>query len=133
MREETDAPTQWPPPPDFVSRRGEDEANHLAQAKLSTGAAWADALLGSLMSLISFTLLTFILANPLAWHIVPRAWSSEFRLLCGWSLASIVQVAGGTISWRQHYEALSRSILWTGILAALFWLLTILVVCWLFG
>jgi len=132
-----DDPTQWPPPPHLVPKSSEADANRVAQAKVFAGAAWADSLLGSLASLLSFTLLTFIIANPLMWrvapNVVPENWSSQRRLLIGWSLACVVQATAWVFFRRRNYNALSRSILATSIPVAASWLLIILVTCWLFG
>lgn len=133
MKDEIHDPPQWPPPPSPGSGRREEKSEYGHEAKLLTGAAWADALLGSIMSLLSFTLLTFILANPLAWHILPKLWSSQFRLLSGWLLANVVQLVVGTFFWRQNYNTLSRSILWASISVASFWLFIILAAWWMFG
>ena len=128
-------PTQWPPPI-LVPSKSKIRFDQKKEAKLITGVAWADALLGSGVSLISFTLLTFIIANPLMWRVapdvVPENWSTQLRLLSGWSLACVVQLVSCVIL-RRHYKALSRSIMRTGILVASFWLLIILAAWWMFG
>lgn len=128
--------TQWPPPV-RVPNKSEQGLHQKKKAKLITGTIWADALLGSAESLPLFTLLTFIIANPLMWqvapNVVPQYWSTHLRLLIGWSLASVVQLLGGIFFWRQGYEAFSRSMIWTTILVASFWLLVILIAWRLFG
>lgn len=128
-------PTQWPPPI-RVPRSIEEGSERKKDAKLITGTTWADALLGSAVSLTSFTLLTFIIANPLTWRVapdvVPENWSTQLRLLSGWSLACVVQFVSCVI-FRRRYKALSRSIMWAGVSVASFWLLIILAAWWLFG
>lgn len=123
----------WPPPPSPVPNESREGPKHREEIKLFTGAAWADALLGSLVSLVSFTLLTFILFNPLAARVLPETWPSQFRLLSGWSFASVVQLVGGIFFRRRHYHSVSCSILWASISAAAFWLLIILAAWWMFG
>ena len=137
IKSEADDPTQWPPPPTLVPESGEADANRIAQAKLFAGAAWADSILGSLASLVSFTVLTFIIANPLMWrvapNVVPENWSTQRRLLIGWSLACVAQAIALVFFRRRHYNTLSRSMIWAGVPVALLWLLVIIVMCWLFS
>jgi len=131
--------SQWPPPPKYSSNEGKQENQAKASAKLLTGEKWSDAMLGFFLSIVSSTLLTFVLANPIAASailhlpIFDRLFSSEARLLTGWSLALGFQFAIRHFAIKRNFRVLGFSILWTALSVAFSWLFIILVACWLFG
>ena len=98
-----------------------------------TGVAWADVLIGALVSLVSLTLLTFIFANPLAASLLPKEPPSGLRLLAGWFLGVMVQFVGWRLLQGGKYIHASEGVVSASLLAGFLWLVIILLAWWAFG
>lgn len=118
MEDEPRDPTQWPPPPEPTHHKSGVTPKQ-DKHRLLSGAVWTDVLFGCLVSFVSLTALTLVLFNPLAARILPKAWSSEFRLLSGWALAVGVQAVSFITLRQRRYIAFTNSMIWTAVPTAL--------------
>ncbi len=133
MPEQKHDPLQWPPPPNTSPKTRGGSGEPQKPTRALTGAAWADSVAGGLISLLSFSLLTFLFFNPIAASLLPEKPSSEIRLLAGWFLGGLTQFTGWKLLRRWSYIQMSEGMVAASFFAGFLWLLIILIACWMFG